>query len=89
MLKHALFANFVNGSAELTDDEMSPIMEKKSEFSLEEIEEKLFALAGRKKAKLVFSRVPDEKPIRYTLPVDNKPSSNKEWADLVEQHKNK
>jgi hypothetical protein len=82
----ALFDSF---SAELTDDEMSPIMEKKSEFSLEEIEEKLFALAGRKKAKLVFSRVPEEKPIRYTLPVDNKPSNNKEWADLVEQHKNK
>jgi DNA repair exonuclease SbcCD ATPase subunit len=82
----ALFESF---SEELTEDEMSPIKERKSEFALEELEEKLFALAGRKKAKLHFSKSPETKPIRFNLPVDNKPTSDKEWADLIEQYKNK
>lgn len=82
--ENSLFASF---SDELTDDEMSPIKEKKAEFTLEQLEEKLFALAGRKKTKLSFSKSP-EKPIRFKLPVENK-HSDKEWADLVEQHKNK
>jgi hypothetical protein len=83
--EEALFATF---SGKLTEDEMLPIKEKKSDFSLEELEDKLFALAGRKT--LVFSKVPvEEKPIRFSLPVDNKQSSNKEWADLIELHKNK
>lgn len=85
--ENELFAKFVDGFG-LTEDEMLPIKEKKSDLSLEELEEKLFALAGRKK--LSFSKVPvEEKPIRFNLPVENKQSSDKEWADLVEQHKNK
>jgi hypothetical protein len=85
-VENELFANFINGFG-LTDDDLSPIKEKKDSYSIEELEEKLFALAGRKK--LSFSKTQEVKPIRYTLPVDNKPSNNKEWADLVEQHKNK
>jgi hypothetical protein len=81
----SLFATF---AGKLTEDEMQPIKDKKSEFSLEELEEKLFALAGRKS--VVFNKVPvEDKPIRYNLPVDNKQSNKPEWADLVEQHKNK
>jgi hypothetical protein len=82
--ENELFAKF---SDTLTEDEMASIKEKKSEFSIEVLEEKLFAIAGRKK--LSFSKVPEQKPIRYSLPVDNKPSSDKEWADLIEKHKNK
>jgi hypothetical protein len=85
-VENELFTNFINGFG-LTDDDLSPIKEKKDSYSIEELEEKLFALAGRKK--LSFSKTQEVKPIRYTLPVDNKPSNNKEWADLVEQHKNK
>jgi hypothetical protein len=84
--EEVLFNSF---SKELTDDEMSPIKEKKSELSLDEIEEKLFALAGRKKTKLDFSKTPEDKPIRFSLPVDNKPTSDKEYADLIEKHRNK
>jgi hypothetical protein len=81
-----LFERFSTGFG-LTEEDMASIKEKKSQFSIEELEEKLFALAGRKK--LSFSKVPETKPIRFQLPNDNKPSSDKEWADLVEQHKNK
>jgi hypothetical protein len=84
--ENALFTNFINGFG-LTEDDISPIKEKKDNYSIEELEEKLFALAGRKK--LSFSKTPEAKPIRYNLPVDNKQVSDKEWADLVEQHKNK
>ena len=83
--EEALFTKF---SKSLTEDEMLPIKEKKAELTLGEIEEKLFALVGRKG--VVFSKTPiEEKPIRYNLPVDNKPPSDKEWADLIEKHKNK
>lgn len=84
--ENTLFDSF---SDELTEDEMSPIKEKKSEFTLDEIEEKLFAIAGRKKSTLKFSKIPEEKPIHFKLPIDNKPTSDKDWADLVEQHKSK
>jgi hypothetical protein len=82
--ENELFAKF---SDTLTEDEMASIKEKKSEFSIEVLEEKLFAIAGRKK--LSFSKAPEQKPIRYSLPIDNKPSNDKEWADLIEKHKNK
>lgn len=42
---------FEKFSDELTVEEMNPIREKSAEFSLEELEDKLFALAGRKKVK--------------------------------------
>lgn len=85
-IEETLFSSF---SSELTDDEMSPIKEIKSQLSIEEIEEKLFALAGRKKAKLVFNKSQNDPPIRFSLPVDDKPTSDKEYADLIEKHRNK
>jgi hypothetical protein len=83
--ENELFDKFTNEFG-LTEDDLSPIKEKKSDLTLEEIEDKLFSLAGRKK--LTFSKVTETKPIHFKLPIDNKPSSDKEWADLVEQHKN-
>jgi hypothetical protein len=84
--ENELFDKFTNEFG-LTEDDLSPIKEKKSDLTLEEIEDKLFSLAGRKK--LTFSKVTETKPIHFKLPIDNKPSSDKEWADLVEQQKNK
>jgi hypothetical protein len=42
-----LFDSF---SAELTEDEMKPLKDSVSEYSLEQLEEKLFTLVGKKKA---------------------------------------
>jgi len=81
-----LFESF---SSELTEDEMSPIKVKKSNFSLEEIEEKLFALAGRKKTKLTFSKTPEQKSIRLKIPNETSTGSDKDYADLIERHRNK
>jgi hypothetical protein len=87
LAENELFERFSVGFG-LTEEDLTVIKEKKSQFSIEELEEKLFALAGRKK--LSFSKVPEtSKPIRYNLPIDNTKASDKEWADLVEQHKNK
>lgn len=83
--ENELFERFLGFG--LTEDDLATIKENKSNFTIEELEEKLFALAGRKK--LSFSKVQENKSIRYNLPIDNKPSSDKEWADLIEQYKNK
>jgi hypothetical protein len=53
---------FEKFSEELTEDEMKTIKEKSSEYSLEDLEEKLFALAGRKKVK--FSAKPKNERIK-------------------------
>lgn len=51
--EEVLFESF---STELTEEEMKEIKDKSSEFSLDEIEEKLFVLVGKKKAS--FSKQP-------------------------------
>jgi hypothetical protein len=84
--ENELFERFISGFS-LTEEDLLSIKEKKDNLTIEELEEKLFALAGRKK--LSFNKTPENKPIRYHLPVDNKSASDKEWADLVEKHKNK
>ncbi|MGZ4850991.1 MAG: hypothetical protein ACXV2C_06395, partial [Candidatus Bathyarchaeia archaeon] len=82
----ALFESF---STSLTEDEMAPIKNKLGEMSLQDAEEKLFALVG-KKAKVTsatFSKVVDEevKPIRYSIVDDSvKSKSDKPWADLIQ-----
>ncbi|MWV44963.1 hypothetical protein GRF59_15175 [Paenibacillus sp. HJL G12] len=51
-VENALFSSFAN---ELSEEEMKPVKESKEQFTLEQIEEKLFTLVGKKKAKLNFS----------------------------------
>lgn len=47
-----LFDSF---ASELSEEEMKPVKDSKDQFSLEQIEEKLFTLVGKKKAKLNYS----------------------------------
>ncbi|MNH66539.1 hypothetical protein D3C73_185720 [compost metagenome] len=49
----ALFTSFAN---ELTEDEMKEVKEKSSEYSLDELQDKLFALVGKKKAKFSHNK---------------------------------
>ena len=59
-----LFSSF---SSELNEDEMHEIKESASNYSIEELEEKLFTLVGKKKAK--FSAVKKDKNSSIKIPV--------------------
>jgi uncharacterized protein YoxC len=79
----AIFESF---SKELSEDEMADIKAKKSEYGLDEIQDKLFALVGKKKAKFSFNK--EDKPLRINIITDKTKTSDKSWADLVEQYTN-
>jgi hypothetical protein len=72
-------------SSELTDDDMKPIKDKASEYSLEDLEDKLFALAGRKKVK--FSTTPVVKRIKMGLFEEQKDSQVEKdvWTEQKEK----
>jgi hypothetical protein len=76
---------FERFSDELTVEEMNPIREKSAEFSLEEIEDKLFALAGRKKVK--FSTTNKQGRIKMGLfQVNDDPQQEKDvWTEQKEK----
>lgn len=80
--ENELFEKFSN---ELTEDDMKPIKEKASEYSLDELEEKLFALAGRKKVK--FSHTQKKERISMGLfDIDGEPQIEKDvWAEQKEK----
>lgn len=59
-----LFSSF---SSELTEDEMQEVKESASNYSIEQLEEKLFTLVGKKKAK--FSATKKEKNSSIKIPV--------------------
>lgn len=62
-----LFESF---SSELSEDEMAEIKESASKYSIEDLEEKLFTLVGKKKAK--FSASKKEKNTAVKIPVEHK-----------------
>jgi hypothetical protein len=72
-------------SSELTEDEMKPIKDKSTEYSLEDLEDKLFALAGRKKVK--FSTAPVVKRIKMGVFEEQKESQSEKdvWAEQKEK----
>jgi hypothetical protein len=72
-------------SSELTEDEIKPIKDKSSDYSLEELEDKLFALAGRKKVK--FSTTPNVKRIKMGVFEETKDSNVEKdvWAEQKEK----
>lgn len=73
-------------SEELTEEEMKPLREKSSEYTLEELEDKLFALAGRKKVK--FSVKKEKERIDMGLINYEKPEEkvvNDIWAEAKMQ----
>lgn len=82
-----IFAKF---SSELTDEEMKPIKDKVSEFSLEDLEDKLFALAGRKKVK--FSLTPKNERIKMGLfesHEESQPIEKDVWTEQKEKFSSK
>lgn len=81
-----LFESF---STSLTEEEISIVKEDSANFSLQEIEDKLCVILGRKTRKVPtqnFSKTEEaEKPIRYSI-VDNsqtKTVSDKSYADII------
>jgi hypothetical protein len=80
---------FDSFSKSLTEEEMADVKTKKSDFSLQEIEEKLCVILGRK-AKVTpvanFSKVEETvKPLRYSI-IDTpqvKIASDKSYADII------
>lgn len=78
-----IFESFSN---ELSDEEIAGIKAEKDSFTLDQLEEKLFALVGKKKAKFSLN---NEKGVRVSIPIDNKPKSDKEYADIIAKYTNK
>ncbi|MBL4950994.1 hypothetical protein JK635_01910 [Neobacillus sp. YIM B02564] len=59
-----LFDSF---SAELTEEELQPLKETASEFTLEQLEEKLFTLVGKKKANFSKQHKKEKQPIKIEV----------------------
>jgi hypothetical protein len=82
-----IFEKFSN---ELTEDEMQPIKDKASEYSIEDLEDKLFALAGRKKVK--FSAKQKSERISmgvFEVKQDVVTDSKSIWAEQKEKFSSK
>jgi hypothetical protein len=76
-----LFDSF---SAELTEDEMLPVKETSSEFTLEQLEEKLFTLVGKKKA--TFSKQPKKEKQTVKIEVEHNEEKPKAYGGLFEKY---
>lgn len=68
-------------TTQLSEDEVATIREVASEFTIEQLEDKLFVLVGKKNAK--FTAKPD-KGIKINLPPETPPKSSKSWAKIME-----
>lgn len=76
-----LFNSF---SSELTDEEMSALKNKANEFSLEQLEEKLFVMVGKKKAS--FSKQPKkEKQASIKIELEHKEDEPTVYGGLFEK----
>lgn len=78
-----LFESF---SAELNEDEMQPLKETASEFSLEQLEEKLFTLIGKKKAN--FNKQPKKEKQTVKIEVEHVEEKPKAYGGLFEKYSN-
>lgn len=80
--ENELFEQFSN---DLSDEDISEIKEKASEYSIEDLENKLYALVGKKKAN--FSQTKTKKSVK--IGVDNhedENKSNKSYAHLFDKY---
>ncbi|MBT2759857.1 hypothetical protein [Paenibacillus sp. ISL-20] len=68
-----LFSSF---SSELTEEEMKEVKEKRSEYSLDELQDKLFALVGKKKARFSFEKHPAVIDLNTDEPKHKKPGKS-------------
>lgn len=78
----ALFEKF---ATKLTEEDMAKVKENKVNMSLEDMEKELALVFSRKM--ITFSVNYDAKPLRVSLPIDNKPSSDKPYADMIESRR--
>jgi hypothetical protein len=76
-----LFDSF---SAELTEDEMQPLKDSVSEYSLEQLEEKLFTLVGKKKA--TFSKQPKKEKQTVKIEVEHVEVEEKAYGGLFDKY---
>ena len=88
--EETIFSSFANS---LTEDEMAEIKSKKSEFSLQEIDDKLCVILGRKN-KIAqaanFSKTPEvTKPLGFQIPQEEKKTTGKSYDDLFEKFNKK
>jgi hypothetical protein len=79
---------FESFSIELTEDEMKPVKEKASTMSLEDITEKLFSIAGKKKVSFSLKETKD-KPLSFQIPIEDKKASGKSYDELFEKYNKK
>ncbi len=80
----ALFAQF---SAQLTEEEMKDVKENAAQFTLEEIELKLFALVGKKTAKFTTAKAKTKDTVKIDLDVNNvHPKNDKPYSHLIEKY---
>lgn len=77
---------FESFSTELTEDEMSSVRTKASTLSLEEITEKLFSVAGKKK---VSFNLKDNKKLSFQIPNEEKKSTGKAYDELFDKYNKK
>lgn len=73
-------------SAELTEEEIAEVKAVASEYTIEQLEEKLFTLVGKKKANFSKQHKKEKQSIKIELNVEDKPKYSKEWAYLIEQY---
>lgn len=77
-----LFERF---SSELTEDEVNAVKETASEFTIEQLEEKLFTLIGKKKFSTVKQPKKEKQSVKVQVDFEqDKPKSTKEWAHLID-----
>ena len=77
-----LFERF---SSELTEEEVNKIKETASEFTIEQLEEKLFTLIGKKKFSATKQPKKEKQSVKVQVDFEqDKPKSTTEWAHLID-----
>jgi hypothetical protein len=76
-----LFGSF---SSELTEDEMKELMETSADFSLEDLESKLYALVGKKKA--TFSKQAKKEKKAVKIEIEEKEEKSSVYGGMFEKY---
>jgi hypothetical protein len=84
--EEALFANF---EKELTEDELTEIKNVASEYSLDELENKLYALVGKKKAAFNKSTKKEKQILKIDVTETDDKTSEVAYGGLFEKYGNK
>ncbi|STO12861.1 Uncharacterised protein [[Flavobacterium] thermophilum] len=71
-------------SAELTEEEIEEVKAVASEYTLEQLEEKLFTLVGKKKANFSKQTKKEKQPVKIALEIETKEKTSR-YGDLFER----